>query len=356
MKLVLAGDHNQLLPVVKAPIAKTLGLQYSLMETFIKTKKYSWGEVETADQKTNFDLSKCQNAVQLVNNYRSHPAIFKIPNELFYKGSLNACAPPIIAERLLAWERLPAACRSGKMCRNGVRGFPLLFHCSTGVESRPSESPSWRNQSEANIVESYVSDLLQTGIVDCNDIGIISPYRGQVKEIRQKLSKLKKIKENISSISIGPVEVFQGDERPVIILSTVRSSEDHLQFDLKFSLGFVNEPRRFNTAVTRAQSLLIIVGNPLILCRSPFWLKLILHAHENGGCVGEPLKIATGKNEGDFFISVGGKSVEVNENYSTANGSGPSPQSESVQDVQDKDFEDEFILIDLEESAFKREE
>lgn len=45
----------------------------------------------------------------------------------------------------------------------------------------------------------------------------------------------------------------------------VRSSEQHIGFDFKYSLGFLRNSKRFNVTITRAQALLIIVGNPHVL-------------------------------------------------------------------------------------------
>lgn len=47
----------------------------------------------------------------------------------------------------------------------------------------------------------------------------------------------------------------------------MRSSDEYIPFDLKHNIGFLNNPKRFNVAVTRAKGLLIVVGNPAVLAR-----------------------------------------------------------------------------------------
>ena len=44
------------------------------------------------------------------------------------------------------------------------------------------------------------------------------------------------------------MELFQGQEKAAIIISTVRSSKEWIQSDLKHSLGFLQNPKRFNVA------------------------------------------------------------------------------------------------------------
>jgi helicase MOV-10 len=87
------------------------------------------------------------------------------------------------------------------------------------------------------------------------------------------------------------VENFQGAERAVIILSAVRSTQEHVAFDARHALGFLSNPKRFNVAVTRARALLVVVGNPAVLARDECWAALLRHAVRNGayqGCALPP--------------------------------------------------------------------
>jgi helicase MOV-10 len=60
-----------------------------------------------------------------------------------------------------------------------------------------------------------------------------------------QVTKIKKLLqyENISDTKVGSVEEFQGQERRVIIISTVRSSQEYLQMDARFRLGFLKNPK-----------------------------------------------------------------------------------------------------------------
>lgn len=90
--------------------------------------------------------------------------------------------------------------------------------------------------------------LFQCGLTE-DDIGIITPYTLQVKELRVLADEY----FNEKQPKIGSVEEFQGQERNVIIISTVRTSDRHISHDGKYGLGFINNKNRLNVAISRAR-------------------------------------------------------------------------------------------------------
>lgn len=82
---------------------------------------------------------------------------------------------------------------------------------------------------------------------------------------------------------IGSVEEFQGQEFKVVVLSAVRSNERGAKNDTRYGLGFIASPRRLNVALSRAETLLIIIGNPHLLITDNYWRSVLLYAVDNGG-------------------------------------------------------------------------
>ncbi|XP_045165133.2 putative helicase MOV-10 [Mercenaria mercenaria] len=263
-QVVIAGDPKQLGPILRSPLAIKYGLDISLLERYMESCDLYLPSGDEGGHKS-YDVRVI---TKLLNNYRSHPAILKLPNEIFYDNELVPCAG-IDREKLCRWEGLQK------------QGFPLVFHGVVGEDMREERSPSFFNPQEVSIVVQYVEDLMtckKGGInLKQSDIGVISPYRKQVQKIKQVLRKKK-----YDKISVGSVEEFQGQERTVIIVSTVRSKPEYMSFDMQFRLGFLRNPKRFNVTVTRAKALLIVIGNPNTLSGDLHWKQLIDYCDENG--------------------------------------------------------------------------
>ena len=139
---------------------------------------------------------------------------------------------------------------------------------------------SWFNPAEVYHVVRYLQLLLNAGI-DSEQIGVITPYRKQVDKIREFIKA-----NDLCSFKVGSVEEFQGQERDVIIVSTVRSHESFIDGDVIQHLGFLRSPKRFNVTVTRAKSLLIVIGNPHLLTNDEHWGPFLKHCVQLGAYTG----------------------------------------------------------------------
>ncbi|KAF3856633.1 hypothetical protein F7725_017356 [Dissostichus mawsoni] len=166
---------------------------------------------------------------KLLRNYRSHAAILKVPNELFYENELQVFAEQWERDIYCKWEHLP---KTVEKIQKAVKSVSAL----------------------------------------------------------KRLGDLKELK-------VGSVEEFQGQERKIIMVSTVRSSINYLKMDKDFNIGFLANEKRFNVALTRARSLLIVVGNPVILNKDPTWEKFISYCVKEKGYTGYPFEDAEGEDD-----------------------------------------------------------
>ncbi|OCH91262.1 P-loop containing nucleoside triphosphate hydrolase protein [Obba rivulosa] len=274
--VILSGDPKQLGPIIRSPIARDLGMEESYIERLMKRVSYD----ELNPQSTL--------VVKLIKNFRSQPAILKYPNEKFYNGELQSCGDPQVINSFLRSPLLPN------------KKFPVIMHAITGKDDREASSPSFFNIDEVTLVKTYVQSLRADHRfrISGEEIGIIAPYNAQCRKIRMALKGV------ADEIKVGSVEEFQGQERRVIIISTVRSSREFVNYDLKHTLGFVANPRRFNVAVTRAKALLVVIGDPSVLSLDPLWRSFLNYVHVNGGWKGNPPTWDTSApvdNSGDYM-------------------------------------------------------
>lgn len=201
---------------------------------------------------------------QLLDNYRSHPAILSFSNDEFYDGKLRAKLPEKEALFAYYWSKLPN------------KDFPVLLHSVKAECAQVRNGFSWYNNEELKVVVGYVNSLLDFGIngkpVQETDIGIVSPYKAQRDRLCNSFATRK-------GIEIGTSEYYQGREKKIIIISTVRSGD--------ISVGFLKDEKRLNVVLTRAKSLLILVCNPETMQKDPLWRKFIKFCRDNNACVGE---------------------------------------------------------------------
>ncbi|KAG4303605.1 hypothetical protein PCK1_000123, partial [Pneumocystis canis] len=240
-KVILAGDHLQLSPIMKTKIdtnsKKTASV--SLFERILRTH--------------GNDIKRL-----LKIQYRMHKDICKFPSDELYEGKL---IPDKSIENLLLRDL------DGVDDTEETRE-PLVFYNTQGaymhenIENSEHGIPfsdSKSNQMEAFLVSDYVVKLLNAGVKQ-KDIAIITPYSAQVFLL------LKILKEKYPEIEINTVDGFQGREKEAIIFSLVRSND-------KGEIGFLGDKKRLNVAITRPKKHLCVIGDSQTIERNEGFLK-----------------------------------------------------------------------------------
>uniref|UniRef100_A0A673BRR1 ATP-dependent helicase RENT1 n=1 Tax=Sphaeramia orbicularis TaxID=375764 RepID=A0A673BRR1_9TELE len=248
-QLILVGDHCQLGPVVMCKKAAKAGLSQSLFERLVVLGI---------------------RPIRLQVQYRMHPALSAFPSNIFYEGSLQ--------NGVTAGDRV----KKGFDFQWPQPDKPMFFYVTQGQEEIASSGTSYLNRTEAANVEKITTRLLKAGAKP-DQIGIITPYEGQRSYLVQYMQFSGSLHTKLyQEVEIASVDAFQGREKDFIILSCVRANEHQ-------GIGFLNDPRRLNVALTRARYGVIIVGNPKALSKQPLWNHLLNYYKEQKVLVEGPL-------------------------------------------------------------------
>lgn len=216
-KLVLAGDPYQLPPTVLSDEAIQSGLNSSILDLFLTKSEASL----------------------LDTQYRMREAIAGFSNLYFYDGKL-------------------------KSVKKDTAIPSILFYDTAGTgyeEEREQEGSSYFNQGELELVPKIIEQL----VLEKEKTAFISPYSGQVSKAREM---------DFSIDRITSIDSFQGQENEVIILSLVRSNEMQ-------EIGFLRDYRRMNVALTRAQELLIVIGDSGTFGNDTFYQQFLDYIEQN---------------------------------------------------------------------------
>ena len=276
---VLVGDQMQLPPTVTSRKAESCGLGVSLFERLERL-----GLVP--------DL--------LDRQYRMHPALAEWPSKAFYGGRVSSNPTPV--------DRPPALGLPWPSKTTGQYGrIPMAFVEIDGQERRAPDGLSILNEAEARAAVAVVETLLAASPRDTlvdgmlsvrspGDIGVIAPYAAQVRRLRELWASSPAYINSAADFSatsdkpgwdvdaearaereleVHSVDGFQGREKEVIVLCTVRANSGG-------SLGFVADDRRLNVAVTRAKRGLVVLGNRATLSSDKTWREWIRWVDKRG--------------------------------------------------------------------------
>uniref|UniRef100_A0A671QYH0 DNA replication ATP-dependent helicase/nuclease n=1 Tax=Sinocyclocheilus anshuiensis TaxID=1608454 RepID=A0A671QYH0_9TELE len=257
-RFVLVGDHQQLPPIVQNAEARTLGMDESL---FKRLEHHS------------------DAVVQLNVQYRMNSAIMSLSNVLMYEGRLE-CGSERMASAVL---QLPGRAQVEKeldlfVCQPQYSAWvqaalepnsPVCFLDTSEVPAPETvEKSGISNNTEAILVQAIVTLLLKAGC-RASDIGVIAPYRQQLKAISSLLQG-----DAFKALEVNTVDKYQGRDKSVIIVSFVRSNPEG-------NLGeLLQDWRRLNVAITRAKHKLLMLGSASTLRRYAPLEKLLCHLQQ----------------------------------------------------------------------------
>jgi len=220
-KFIFVGDHKQLDPIIP---------KNSNNEMFAESIFSRLARIYPND-------------INLLNtSYRLNETLIKIPNTLFYENRLHSDSSTRIDNTQYQCTYHPQVLNNDS--------HVLLQHNVFDAQGR---SPF-----EAKLVAELVSDLLNNGAT-LNDIGIMSPYRAQVREIKKEIKKNipKTIYNPFESLFVDTVDSMQGQERNYILYSMANSHP----LESMRRLDFFYSPNRLNVAITRAIKKCVVIAN-----------------------------------------------------------------------------------------------
>ncbi|KAJ3025096.1 UNVERIFIED_CONTAM: hypothetical protein HDU68_007462 [Siphonaria sp. JEL0065] len=244
---LLIGDPQQLSPTLETNTSNpSTSLDCTLYSRLLQHKKHK--------------------SIMLRTQYRCHPKIAQIPNRLFYGGELVHGSKEFDTGAVV----------------DGL-GPAVFVDVSGGGERRGygGSGGSLVNHEEVEAVERLVKAFVNLGVennvggkvegdedcegvvrgVDATKIGVITYYKSQSAALQQKLSA----DASLVGVQVSTVDSFQGGEKDVIFISTVRSTE----------VGFIDDAKRVNVSLTRARRHLVIVGNGRLLSKSRVWREVL---------------------------------------------------------------------------------
>nr|XP_020743596.1 protein ZGRF1 isoform X3 [Odocoileus virginianus texanus] len=232
-KLILVGDPKQLPPTIQgSDAAHENGLEQTLFDRLCLMG---------------------HKPILLRTQYRCHPTISAIANDLFYEGHLVNGISATERSPLLEW--LPTLC----------------FYDVKGLE-QIERGNSFHNVAEAAFTLKLIQSLVASGIAGAM-IGVITLYKSQMHKLCHLLSAVDFDHPNMKAVQVSTVDAFQGAEKEIIILSCVRTRQ----------VGFIDSEKRMNVALTRGRRHLLIVGNLACLRKNRLWGRVIQHCEGREG-------------------------------------------------------------------------
>ncbi|QHS73800.1 bifunctional ATP-dependent DNA helicase/ssDNA endodeoxyribonuclease DNA2 [Saccharomyces paradoxus] len=237
-RFIMVGDHYQLPPLVKNGAARLGGLEESLFKTFCEMHPESVVEL-------TFQYRMCGDIVTL-SNFLIYDNKLKCGNNEVFVQSLKLPMPEALSQFR---DKSVNSKQWLEDILEPTRKVIFLDYDNCPDIMEQSEKDNITNHGEAELTLQCVEGMILSG-VPCEDIGVMTLYRAQLRLLKKKFSK-----DVYEGLEILTADQFQGRDKKCIIISMVRRNS-------QLNGGaLLRELRRVNVAMTRAKSKLIIIGS-----------------------------------------------------------------------------------------------
>ena len=233
-RILVVGDPNQLTPIVTLDRSTLDGIARAVGATDaqMRNEQVSVG----SDSAFTAYAARSGPAHLLDEHYRCHPEIARFVNEQFYGGTLRVLTDVPKGE--------------------GLRG--LSFVDVPGHTQRGKTGGAF-NRVEAEAVIAWVLEHPAKP----GTLGVVTPFAAQADLISDRL--LAALGSSAGGITVGSAHKFQGEERDVVLFSTVLAADA-----LRGTVGWLETHRNLvNVAVSRARRALIVFGDQAALAALP---------------------------------------------------------------------------------------
>lgn len=258
-KVILVGDHHQLPPLVgEDTLDETLQAILEESENLEEKDELKKLLKESLFERLFKNLPKTSKTM-LAIQYRMHESIMQTITPFYeeenYRLQCGLVDSDSARDHLL---------ESRYVNRKDHLLWIDMPNQKPYFEERMKDGKSRFNQAELDTIRDVLIDLNEATAIakkegrmnpdERKSIGVISFYGEQVKRIDRLIQQ----QVNLTHLTFrtGTVDKFQGMEMDVILLSMVRNNQEK-----SGDIGFANDYRRLNVALSRARELLVLVGS-----------------------------------------------------------------------------------------------
>ena len=296
---ILVGDHRQLPPVFKEGISAEQYLEQvedqedsaqadsDADSALTRANLERFGDMVSASLfKRHFEEAPAPLKAFLFTQYRMHPQIMDVVNA-FYEGRLTCGLRDPDGLRSDTKER---DIRQHRLRLVGPDAIPYLENDQHVLWIDSGKGPNGEdaferragasgkvNDTEAALIAKVLDDLDKACAEQgygkdgkpCKEVGIVTFYAKQIRVIRDAITALLRTRApfNAIKVDVNTADRYQGQERPIVIVSLVRCPSHKLS-----ARANTAQFERINVAFSRAQELLVVLGAERIF--RPYEIKL----------------------------------------------------------------------------------